>query len=160
MGIAGLASLLKWGVIIVLTISVIPIAIRDSDAPDKEFKFTEEGKFDLSGYEITIIRYRVTKEMLNSSIIRTYGFKIEKSGRLITEFFIQKHFRPEWVETNDALKEYTSWALEEKSSKDYVALRVYPQFQNYVLNFPARDLALEDVKNIVIERYIKDLILR
>ena len=160
MGIPGLASLLKWGVIIVLTITIVPLSIRDSDAPDKEFELTEEGKFDLSGYEITISRYRVNKEMLNSNIIRTYGFKLEKGGRLITELFVQKHFRPEWVETNDALKEYTSWALEEKSSKEYVVLKEYPQFQNYILNFPARDLVLEDVKNIVTERYIKDLILK
>ncbi|TFB10941.1 hypothetical protein E3V36_02440 [Candidatus Marinimicrobia bacterium MT.SAG.2] len=160
MGIAGLASLLKWGVVIVLTISVIPLATRDANAPDKEFELTEEGKFDLSGYEITISKYRVNKEMLNSNIIRTYRFKIEKGGRLITELYVQKHFRPEWVESNDALKEYTSWALEEKSSEDYVVLREYPQFQHYILNFPARDLALEDVKNIVIERYIKDLIFK
>ena len=160
MGIPGLASLLKWSVVIVLAIAVIPLANRDSDAPDKDFELTEEGKYDLSGYEITIIRYRVNKEMLNSNIIRTYGFKIEKSGRLITEFFVQKHFRVEWVETNNALKEYTSWALEEKSSGDYVVLRKYPQFQNYILNFPARNLVLKDVKEIVIERYIKDFILR
>ena len=160
MGIPGLASLLKWGVVLVLTISVVPLATRDSDAIDKEFQIIEEDKFDLSGYEITISKYRVNKEMLNSNIIRTYGFKIEKGGRLITELFVQKHFRPEWVETNDALQEYTSWALEEKDSKDYVILREYPQFQNYILNFPARDLALEDVKNIVIERYVKDFILK
>ena len=72
MGIPGLASLLKWAVVIVLAIAVIPLANRDSDAPDKDFELTEEGKLDLSGYEITIIRYRVNKEMLNSNIIRTY----------------------------------------------------------------------------------------
>jgi len=160
MGIPGLASLLKWGVVIVLAIAVIPLANRDSDAPDKEFELTEEGKLDLSGYEITIIRYRVNKEMLNSNIIRSYGFKIEKSGRLITEFYVQKHFRAEWVETNNALDEYTSWSLEERSSGDYVVLRKYPQYQNYFLNFPARNLVLEDVKEIIIERYIKDFILR
>lgn len=160
MDIVGLASLFKWGVIIVLTIAVIPLANRDSDAPDKDFKFTEENKFVLSGYEITILRYWVNKEMLNSNIIRTYGFKIEKSGRLITEFFVQKHFRAEWVSSDNALEEYTSWALEEKSSEDYVALREYPQFQNYILNFPARDIALQDVKDIVIERYVKDFITR
>jgi len=160
MGIPGLASLLKWSVVIVLAIAVIPFANRDSDAPDKDFELVEEGKLDLSGYEITIIRYRVNKEMLNSSIIRTYGFKIEKSGRLITEFYVQKHFRAEWVETNNALHEYTSWALEEKSSSDYIILKKYPQYQNYFLEFPARNLVLEDVKEIVIERYVKDFILR
>lgn len=160
MGIPGLASLLKLAVVIVLSIAVIPFANRESDALDKEFKLSEEGKFDLSGYEITIIRYWVNKEMLNSGIIRTYGFKIEKSGRLITEFFVQKHFRPEWVNSNDALMEYTYWALEEKSSGKFVSLRQYPQFQNYFLNFPARDLALQDVKELVIKRYVKDYILR
>lgn len=160
MGIPGLASLLKWSVVIVLAIAVIPFANRDSDAPDKDFELTEEGKIDLSGYEITLIKYRVNKEMLNSNIIRSYGFKIENSGRLITEFYVQKHFRAEWVETNNALDEYTSWALEEKSSGDYVVLRKYPQYQNYFLDFPARNLVLEDVKEIIIERYIKDFIIR
>lgn len=160
MGIPGLASLLKLTVVIVLAIAVIPLATRDSDAVDKDFVLTEEGKFDLSGYEITLIRYKVNKEMLNSTIIRTYGFKVEKSGRLITEFFVQKHFRAGWVETENAMMEYTTWALEERSSGEYVVLRTYPQFQNYVLNFPARDLVLKDVRQIVIERYVKDLILR
>lgn len=160
MGIPGLASLLKLTVVIVLAIAVIPLATRDADAPDKDFELTEEGKFDLSGYEITLLRYRVNKAMLNSTIIRTYGFKVEKNGRLITEFFIQKHFRAEWVETNDALQEYTTWALEERTSGGYVVLRTYPQFQNYILNFPARDLVLKDVKQIVTDRYIKDFILR
>ena len=73
---------------------------------------------------------------------------------------MQKHFRAEWVSSDNALEEYTSWALEEKSSGDYVALRKYPQFQNYILNFPARDIALQDVKDIVIERYVKDFISR
>ena len=160
MGIPGIASLFKWVVAIVLTISVIPIASRDSNAPDKGFEQTEEGKFDISGYEVTIIRYKVNKEMLNSSIIRTYGFIVERGGRIITELFIQKHFRPDWEYTNDASKEYTVWALEEKDNQNYIILKKYPQFQSYTLKFPGRELALTDVKDLVIERYVKDLLLR
>jgi len=159
MGIAGFSSILKWGVAVVLALSVVPLSVKKSGSVDSEFKQIIETKFDLSGYEISVVKYKVDKTMLNSSIIRTYGFIIKRSGRFVTEFYIQKHFRPEWKNTFEAKNEYTVWALEEEGKKGIKVLKRYPQFSNYVLNFPARDLAISDVKNIVRDRYIRDIIL-
>lgn len=157
MGIAGIASLLKWGVAVVLAISLIPLASRDPKSIDSEFEISEEGKIDLSGYEITVLKYKVNKTMLNSSIIRSYGFVIERAGRVLAELYVQKHFRSEWEFSDDARTEYTTWALEEKKSNGYEIIRIYPGFENFVLNFPAFDLAMTDVQNLVKERFVSDV---
>lgn len=159
MGIAGIASLLKWGVAVVLAISLIPLALRDSKSIDSEFEISEEGKFDLSGYEITVLKYKVNKTMLNSPIIRSYGFVIERAGRVLAELYVQKHFRSEWEFSDDARTEYTTWALEEKKSDGYKVISIYPGFENFVLNFPALDLAMTDVQNLVKERFVSDVII-
>ena len=158
MGIAGFASLLKWGIVVILTLSVVPLSLRSPDAPDSDFDQVEEDRFDLSGYEIKVIKYKVNKKMLNSSIIRNYGFIVSYQGRRLTEFFVQKHFRPEWKETQNASDEYTTWALEERDGKGYKIIRQYPNYSEYILNFPARDAAMIEVQNIIKERYISAVI--
>ena len=157
MGIAGIASLLKWGVAVVLAISLIPLASRDPKSIDSEFELSEEGKIDLSGYEITVLKYKVNKTMLNSPIIRSYGFVIERAGRVLAELYVQKHFRSEWEFSDDARTEYTTWALEEKKSDGYEIISIYPGFENFVLNFPAFDFAMTDVQNLVKKRFVTDV---
>jgi len=49
MGIAGLSSLLKWGIALILAISVIPMSLKTPDAIDSNFEQVEEDRFDLSG---------------------------------------------------------------------------------------------------------------
>lgn len=158
MGIAGFASLLKWGIVVILTVSVVPLSFKSSDSADSDFEELEEDRFDLSGYEIQVIKYKVNKKMLNSSIIRTYGFKVSQQGRNLTEFFIQKHFRPNWAGTQTASNEYTVWALEERDGKGYKIIKQYPDYSEYVLRFPAKEIAMLEVQNIIKERYITGII--
>jgi len=158
MGIAGFASLLKWGVALMLTLSVIPMSLKSPDAADSDFEEVKEDRFDLSGYEIQVIKYKVNKKMLNSSIIRTYGFIVSQQGRNLTEFFIQKHFRPSWKGTLNASEEYTIWALEERDGKSYKIIKQYPEYSEYVLRFPAKEIAMLEVQNIIKERYITGII--
>lgn len=154
MGIPGFASLLKWGIAVILTLSVVPMALKSPELADSDFEQVEEDRYDLSGYEIKVIKYKVNKKMLNSSIIRTYGFTVSQQGREITEFFIQKHFRPNWEGTKVATNEYTVWALEERDGKGYKIIKQYPDYSKYVLRFPAREIAMLEVQKIIKERYI------
>ena len=158
MGIAGLSSLLKWGIALILAISVIPMSLKTPDAIDSDFEQVEEDRFDLSGYEIRVIKYNVNKKMLNSSIIRTYGFKVYQQGRILTEFFVQKHFRIEWEGSENAADEYTTWALEERDGDGFKKIKLYPNYSKYYLRFPSREVAMIDIQNIIKERYISGII--
>lgn len=158
MGIGGFSSLLKWGIALVLTISVVPMSLKSPDPIDADFVQVEEDRFDLSGFEIQVIKYKVNKSMLNSSIIRTYKFMIFQQGRILTEFFVQKHFRPEWKGTENASDEYTIWALEERDGNGFKIIKLYPNYSKYYLRFPARDIAMNDIQNIIKERYISSII--
>ncbi|MCH8927599.1 MAG: hypothetical protein IIB39_02660 [Candidatus Marinimicrobia bacterium] len=158
MGIAGFESLLKWGIAVILTLSVIPMSLKSPGATDSDFKQVEEDRFDLSGYEIQVVKYKVNKKMLNSSIIRTYGFIVSHQGRRLTELYVQKHFRPDWEGSQNASDEYTIWALEERDGDGYKFIKQYPSYSKYVLIFPARDVAMLDVQNIIKERYITGII--
>ena len=158
MGIAGFSSLFKWGIALILTISVVPMALKTPDAIDSDFVQVEEDRFDLSGFEIQVIKYKVNKSMLNSSIIRTYKFMVFQQGRFLTEFFVQKHFKPEWIGSENAADEYTTWALEEGEGKGFKIIKLYPNYSKYYLRFPARDIAMNDVENIIKERYVSSII--
>jgi len=158
MGIAGFSSLFKWGIALILTISVVPMALKTPDAIDSDFVQVEEDRFDLSGFEIQVIKYKVNKSMLNSSIIRTYKFMVFQQGRFLTEFFVQKHFKPEWKGSENAADEYTTWALEERDGNGFKIIKLYPNYSKYYLRFPARDIAMNDIENIIKERYVSSII--
>ena len=158
MGIGGFSSLLKWGIALILTISVVPMSLKTPNAIDSDFEQVEEDRFDLSGFEIQVVKYKVNKKMLNSSIIRTYKFIVFQQGRILTELFVQKHFRPEWKGSENAADEYTTWALEERDGDGFKIIKLYPNYSKYYLRFPARDVAMIDIENIVKERYISGII--
>lgn len=158
MGIGGFSSLLKWGIALILTISVVPMSLKSPDSIDSDFVQVEEDRFDLSGFEIQVIKYEVNKSMLNSSIIRTYKFMIYQQGRFLTEFFVQKHFQPEWKGSENASDEYTIWALEEREGNGFKIIKLYPNYSKYYLRFPARDIAMNDIQNIIKERYVSSII--
>lgn len=158
MGIGGFSSLLKWGIALILTISVVPMSLKTPDAIDSDFVQVEEDRFDLSGFEIQVIKYKVNKSMLNSSIIRTYKFIVFQQGRILTEFFVQKHFKPEWKGSENASDEYTTWALEESEGNGFKIIKLYPNYSKYYLRFPARDIAMNDIENIIKERYVSSII--